>query len=137
MLSGIMQKVSADYLHALQINPRLLAKLPIQKLRRITSLTYELRKLKKNYWWFHHNAIVIELTDVPAHHKVSVLICATVKNYKVRVDLWPYSSSGSFFVHEFESDNGHALLFELVHAAILPASFLPTITLLHAKINEL
>jgi len=132
MLTG-----QSEYLKTFQINPRLLAKLPTQKLKRITSLSYELRKIKKEYWWFHHNALVIDLMNVPGHHKVSVLICATVKNFKVRVDLWPYCSGGSFFVHQFESDNGHALLFELVNASILPASFLPTITLLHAKINEL
>jgi len=124
------------------LSPNSCSKLPKfpkrKKLFRTLSLARELRNLQKEFFYFHENAIAIEIFFGGAFKKRTVCIVANDSCYRVRVDTWTFDKSGGhFYYKEIEQPTGNHLLWELVSLEVLDASFLPKITKHHERINDL
>jgi len=139
MLTTFLSEIEKEQpsLKTFQVNARVLVKLSKKKkLNRILSIAQSLRELGKSFWWFHANAIVIELQKAN-YKKCVVLIVATPSHYRVRVESRTFADGGSFFEKEIDQNNGNRLLWDLVTLEILDTSYLPKVTSLHQRINDL
>jgi len=110
-----------------------------KKTYRTLSLAKELRHLKKEFWYFNDNTIVLEFLWGKGFRKKVITLNGSIDTYKVRVDVWTLTSSsgGNFFYKEFDHINGSNILWELVSLEVLDPSFLPEISDFHKTINEL
>lgn len=108
-------------------NSEILPKFPKRKkLYRTLSLAKELRKLGKEYFYFHDNAIAMEFINGGTYKKKTICIIANDHCYRIRVDVWTFDKTGGhFFYKEIDSAHGHQLLWELVSQEILDKTFLP------------
>ena len=122
------------------LSPHTLSKVKFpkrSKTYRTLSLARELRALKKEFWYFNDNTIVLEFLYGKGFKKKVITILGNLHCYRVRVDVWTLTGGGNFYYKEFDYPTGSSILFELVAIEVLDNSFLPAVSNFHQKINEI
>ena len=98
-----------------------------RKTYRTLSLARELRSLKKEYWYFQENSIVVDFMYGKNYKKKVITMCGTESCYRVRIDVWALAGGGNFYYKEFDYQTGASLLFELVALEVLDQTFIHSI----------